>query len=170
MYEDVIKKSFLGQSECEELSKQFIDLSYTKAAIKGFRINGKNRNQLIGITYNGKRTELYSLLAPYRERLSQLFHLRNSDSLSLAQVFHSPCELPIHIDPAIHDRIRLIVLIKKPPIGGDIVLSEKAFSSTTIFPLEIGEVYQLPAHKYFHGVTFFNEGTRVTLNFDYLSI
>ena len=169
MYEDcIIKKNVLAQNECNDLAEKLIELSKQDNAKKVMRGYAYNRHQIPAITYfNNKRTSLYPLLAPYRERLAEVFNLKNIDGLSLGQVFDAPCDLPMHVDPPVINYTRLIALLRKPPTGGDVVLSEKAFSPKTILALEVGDVYLLPAHKYFHGVTFFQEGHRVTLGFDY---
>ena len=83
-------------------------------------------------------------------------------------IFYPPCDLPLHVDPPVKNWVRLIALLQKPETGAEIKICEKKYENERIIPLEVGDIYQLPADKYYHGVSFFSKGIpRVVMGFDF---
>lgn len=169
MYEDcIIKKQIITPIECQELSEYFAkrEKDFTSIGVKGY---GKNRKQFLTIDMQGNKTEWFEKVCEYQTRIAKSFNINEFENgYSWVSLFFPPCDLPMHVDPPIKDFVRLIALLQKPEVGGDVIICKTKYKNEMIIPLEIGDVYRLPAHKYYHSVSFFNEGKpRIAMGFDF---
>ena len=168
MYEDCIVKNVISTEQCRELAAFFLTNSaFAKRGIRGKY--SSNRLTLLCIDYANNRTEWFDKISDLRDRAASVFNVCGHECFSWVSLFLPPCELPLHVDTPVKNRIRLIVLLQRPQTGGDVVLSQHEHGEKVVLPLEVGAAYNLPAHKYFHGISFFDCGPpRVAVGLDYL--
>lgn len=173
MYEEcIVKKNVLSLEESQELASFFFEKSKTCNPAKCIRGRYcENRLTFLAVDYLDKRTKWFEKVADLRTRVAAAFDFSDTEydeSLTWISIFNPPCKLPLHVDPPVKNRIRLILLLQKPIAGGEVMLSQSEYGETTLLPLEAGDAYLLPAHKYFHGVTFFDsEPSRIAIGLDY---
>jgi hypothetical protein len=158
MYEDcIVKKQVFTLEECQEMSEKFLEQIKVCEFSKGIKGYGANRRQF----------SVSEIIC--QEKMRKFFELTGCEiERNWVSVFYPPCDLPLHVDPPVKNWIRLIALLQKPETGANVIICKKKFENEKIIPLEVGDVYQLPADKYYHGVSFFDKGVpRVIMGFDF---
>lgn len=168
-----VKEQIITPDECKNLASFFLEQSKVKKCKNlacGTRGTGPNRLRILTVDLQNRRTEWFPYVEEYQKRLADAFDIQNwSDSYSWISIMVPIVDLPSHVDPPTKDRIRIIAILQKPEVGGEIFLSHKEFSEKTILPLQVGDAYDLPAHKFYHGISMIeqNQVPRIVMGFDY---